>query len=104
MLLQTVFCLDRALDQATACVRMKLLKAECLVFLGRYQQAQELANDVVSSDQTNADAIYVRGLCLYYQDNLDRAFSHFQRVLKLAPDHAKALDVYKVGFTIFNNR
>uniref|UniRef100_A0A1B6DZE1 J domain-containing protein n=1 Tax=Clastoptera arizonana TaxID=38151 RepID=A0A1B6DZE1_9HEMI len=92
---KTVFCLDRALDQATACVRMKLFKAECLVFLGRYQQAQEMANDVVATDQTNADAIYVRGLCLYYQDNLDNAFSHFQRVLKLAPDHVKALNVYK---------
>ncbi len=43
----------------------------------------------------NADAIYVRGLCLYYEDNVDRAFSHFQQVLRFAPDHTKAKEAYK---------
>lgn len=43
----------------------------------------------------NADAIYIRGLCLYYQDNIDKAITHFQSVLQLAPDHQKALDAYK---------
>ena len=38
----------------------------------------------------NADAIYVRGLCLYYEDNVDRAFSHFTQVIRFAPDHIKA--------------
>ncbi|KAG8265386.1 DnaJ sub C member 7, partial [Homalodisca vitripennis] len=90
-----VYYLDRSLDVAPACTRLKVLKAECLAYLGRYQEAQELANDIVSADQTNADAIYVRGMCLYYQDNVERAFSHFQHVLKLAPDHKKAIDIYK---------
>ena len=31
----------------------------------------------------NADAIYVRGLCLYYEDNVDKAFTHFQQVYYL---------------------
>jgi len=92
---RVVFYLDRALEIAPACRRLKVLKAECLAFLNRYQEAQELANDIVSSDQTNADAIYVRGMCLYYQDNVERAFSHFQHVLKLAPDHKKAIEIYK---------
>lgn len=51
----------------------------------------------------NPDAIYVRGICLYYQDSVDKAFQHFQQVLKLVPDHHKAKDVYKVlkkSFTI----
>merc|ERR1719195_2156080 len=43
----------------------------------------------------NADAIYVRGLCLYYEDNVDRAFSHFTQVLRFAPDHVKAKEIYK---------
>ncbi|XP_046676525.1 dnaJ homolog subfamily C member 7 isoform X2 [Homalodisca vitripennis] len=92
---RVVYYLDRSLDVAPACTRLKVLKAECLAYLGRYQEAQELANDIVSADQTNADAIYVRGMCLYYQDNVERAFSHFQHVLKLAPDHKKAIDIYK---------
>ena len=46
----------------------------------RYAEAQEAANGVLSLDNLNADAIYVRGLCLYYEDNLDRAISHFTQV------------------------
>jgi len=40
--LQVVFCMDRILDQVP-CTRFKLKKAECLAFLGRYQEAQEIA-------------------------------------------------------------
>lgn len=54
-----------------------------------------MANDLLRADGRNADAMYVRGLCLYYEDNLDKAFSHFQQVLRLAPDHHKAKEVYK---------
>ena len=49
----------------------------------------------------NADAIYVRGLCLYHQDNIDKAFQHFQQVLRLAPDHKKARDIYRVRISSF---
>ena len=58
----------------------------CLNFfykqLFRYSEAQEAANSVLQIDSRNADAIYVRGLCLYYEDNVDRAFSHFTQVLR----------------------
>ena len=65
-------------------------------------------------DNMNADAIYVRGLCLYYEDNVERAFSHFTqvfsninwcsihsffslaKVLRFAPDHVKAKEIYRV--------
>ena len=55
-----------------------------------------LSSDMLRFDSLNADAIYVRGLCLYYQDSIDKAFQHFQHVLRLAPDHDKAKDTYKV--------
>ncbi|KAF6215013.1 hypothetical protein GE061_009761 [Apolygus lucorum] len=90
-----VYCMDRALNIATSCSRFKVLKAECMAHLGNYQDAQELANEVLAFDKQNADAILVRGMCLYYQDNIDRAFTHFQHVLKLAPDHVKAMEIYK---------
>ena len=66
--------------------------------LSRYAEAQEAANYVLQFDNINVDAIYVRGLCLYYEDNVDRAFSHFTQVLRLAPDHLKAKEIYKVMF------
>lgn len=88
--------MDRGLETSNACIKFKVMKAECLARLGRYQEAQELANDVISVENQNADAILVRGMCLYYQDHVDKAFSHFQRVLKLAPDHQRAMEIYKV--------
>ena len=54
-------------------------------------------SDLLRMDEMNADAVYVRGLCLYYDDNMDKAFQHFQHVLRLNPDHQHAKNVYKVG-------
>lgn len=34
-------------------------------------------------------------MCLYFEDNIDSSFQHFQQVLRLAPEHAKAMNVYK---------
>jgi DnaJ family protein C protein 7 len=46
-------------------------------------------------EQTNSDALFVRGMCLYYQDNAEKAFQHFQRVLQYSPDHLKAKSFFK---------
>ncbi|XP_012227173.1 dnaJ homolog subfamily C member 7 isoform X1 [Linepithema humile] len=92
---KVVYCMDRCCDISTSGTRFKLIKAECLALLGRYQEAQDIANDALHIDKQNADAIYIRGMCLYFQDDVDRAFAHFQQVLRLAPDHAKALEIYK---------
>lgn len=92
---KVVYCMDRCCDVSTSCVKFKLTKAECLAFLGRYEEAQEIANNVLHVDKQNVDAIYIRGMCLYYQDHIDRAFAHFQQILRLAPDHATALNIYK---------
>ncbi|XP_001602403.1 dnaJ homolog subfamily C member 7 isoform X1 [Nasonia vitripennis] len=92
---KVVYCMDRCAEVSPFCARFKITKAECLAYLGRYSEAEMGANDVLHTDKQNADAIYVRGTCLYYQDNIDQAFKHFQQVLRLAPDHTKALDIYK---------
>ncbi|XP_018333293.1 dnaJ homolog subfamily C member 7 isoform X2 [Agrilus planipennis] len=92
---KVVYCMDRCLDHAPSCARYKILKAECLAFLGRYKEAMELANGILHFDKGNADAIYVRGICLFYEDNIDTAVSHFQQVLRFAPDHKKAVESYK---------
>ena len=92
---KSLWCLDKALEIATHSLTLKTSRAECLAFLGRYTEASEAANSVLQFDNMNADAIYVRGLCLYYEDNVDRAFSHFTQVLRSAPDHVKAKEIYK---------
>ncbi|KAG8039836.1 hypothetical protein G9C98_000565 [Cotesia typhae] len=92
---KVVYCMDRCCDVSKYCPRFKLMKAESLTHLERYQEAQEIANNILHLDRSNVDATYVRGVCLYYQDNVDRAFTHFQEVLRLAPDYVKALKMYK---------
>ncbi|KAG9474211.1 hypothetical protein GDO78_004491 [Eleutherodactylus coqui] len=90
LLCQVVFCMDRALELAPACHRFKILKAECLALLGRYPDAQSVASDILRMDSTNADALYVRGLCLYYEDCIEKAVQFFVQALKMFPDHQKA--------------
>lgn len=85
-----VFHADGALKIAPACMKFKLLKAESLALLGRTDQANDMAISCMQADSTSADAVYVRGLCLYYNDNLDKGLVHFQRALALDPDHANA--------------
>merc|ERR1719400_779636 len=92
---RALYCLDKCLEISTHSLPLKTSRAECLAFLGRYAEAQEAANSVLALDNMNADAIYVRGLCLYYEDNVERAFSHFAQVLRFAPDHARAKEIYK---------
>ncbi|XP_054624900.1 dnaJ homolog subfamily C member 7-like isoform X1 [Dunckerocampus dactyliophorus] len=87
---KVVYCMDRALGLASACHRFKILKAECLALLGRYPEAQSVASDILRMDSTNADALYVRGLCLYYEDCIDKAVQFFVQALRMAPDHEKA--------------
>lgn len=90
-----MFYLDRAMDQGVSSKTYKLMKAECLAHLNRLQEAQEIANSILATDKQNPDAVFVRGLCLYYEDKMDLASNHFQLLLKLAPDHAKAKETYK---------
>lgn len=81
---------DTALKVAPACRKYQLLKAECLALLGRIQEANDIAISIMQRESSNADAIYVRGLTLYYGDNLDKGIVHFERALVLDPDHKKA--------------
>ncbi|XP_048870801.1 dnaJ homolog subfamily C member 7-like [Brienomyrus brachyistius] len=87
---KVVYCMDRALEFASACQRFKIMKAECLALLGRYPEAQSVASDILRIDSTNGDALYVRGLCLYYEDCIDKAVQFFMQALRMAPDHEKA--------------
>lgn len=87
---KVVYVMDRALEMAPACVNYKTKRAECLALLGRYNEAQEAANEMLRANNLNAGALYVKGLCLFYQDHLDKARQHFLQVLRVDPDHSKA--------------
>ena len=54
-------------------------------------------SEILRKESQHAEALYVRGLCLYYQDQTERAFKLFQQVIKRDPDFKKAKDAYKVS-------
>lgn len=47
----------------------------------------------MQADSSNAEAVYVRGLCLYYNDNLEKGLIHFERALSLDPDNKNAREM-----------
>lgn len=59
-------------------------------------------SDILRMDSTNADALYVRGLCLYYEDCIDKAVQFFVQALRMAPDHEKARLACRVSIFICN--
>lgn len=92
--IKAVFCTDRILEQIP-CTRYKLKKVGCLILLGRYREAHNILDDILHIDTENAEAVYVRGVCFYHQDNMEQAFCQFKNALRLAPDHQRALTIYK---------
>jgi DnaJ family protein C protein 7 len=91
---KTIFCVDRILEYVP-CTRFKLQKAGCLALLGRFQEAQNIANGILHIDEQNAEAFHIRGWCLYYQGNIKEAFSQFKNALRLALNHGEAMNYYK---------
>ena len=47
-------------------------------------------------DKNNADALYARAMCFYYQDIPDRALQFFAHALRVDPDHKKSRQAIKV--------
>ncbi|GFO14146.1 Dnaj homolog subfamily c member 7-like, partial [Plakobranchus ocellatus] len=92
--------LDHCIEHCCAAMNFKVQKAEALALMGRYQEAQELANDILQKEAMNTGALYVKGMCLYHQDNAGMALKHFRRVLKQVPNHRKAKDIYKRAKTL----
>nr|ACO15085.1 DnaJ homolog subfamily C member 7 [Caligus clemensi] len=92
---KAVYLLNQCHSIASGANDIKVYLAECLAYLGRLDESKEIVYDLLRSNSMDADAIYVKGLCLYYEDIIPKAFSHFQRVLMLAPDHHKAKEVFK---------
>jgi hypothetical protein len=57
----------------------------------RYPEAQEAANSVLQFDNLNADAIFVRGLCLYYE--VRRKLNFFISIFRILSIFDRNLDL-----------
>eukprot|EP01027_Heterolobosea_sp_BB2_P002732 GEZU01004108.1.p1 GENE.GEZU01004108.1~~GEZU01004108.1.p1 ORF type:complete len:337 (-),score=151.14 GEZU01004108.1:42-1052(-) len=69
---------------------IKLLRAEAMLGLYKYNEVSSLISDILRKDANNADALYIRGRCMYYLGNNANGIKHFQEALRLDPDHQKS--------------
>ncbi|KAI1293545.1 DnaJ -like protein subfamily C member 7 [Halotydeus destructor] len=90
-----VYYSNRVLELAPEYTKFKLVKAEALALQQKYQDAQDIVTDILRVDSMNADALYIRGMVLYYQDNIDKALTHFQQALRFNPDNEKCRTLFK---------
>ena len=88
-------CMERALQLANHSLSLQAARAECLAVLGRSTEASEAAGAVLQQDNMNADANYVVGLGLYYEDMIELSFSYFKKVLSVDPGHIKTNEIYR---------
>lgn len=88
---KVVFCMNHALEVCPACMVYKVMRAEAYCLMGKYSDALTDVQNILRNDSLNSDALYVKGLCLYYQDFVDKAYQHFNAVLRNDPDHKKAM-------------
>jgi len=90
-----VFLASQGLEIASADNDLKMLKADALVRLGRHTEAQELCTEVLQNDLRCAEALYIRAMCLYLDDNQDKSIQFVRQGLQYAPDNSSFQTLYK---------
>merc|ERR1712063_210042 len=89
----------RYLDRASALTSSKtinILKAEALLGLKEYDRATAMVTPILQRDDTNSDALHVRGFGLYRLGNHSQALVFMKRIIAYNPDDAKAIKLLKM--------
>lgn len=58
--------------------------------MSHFQEANAIVTASLNTDPSNADVVYVAGLCAYYKSDLDHGLIYFQKTLDMEPGHNKA--------------
>ena len=87
--------LSQLLQHTPANVKAQILQVQALLNSNQVDKAKQAADTLFRADSRNTDILYVRGLCLYRQGNLDMALKHMQSVLNSDPDYAAAMRLFK---------
>ncbi|KAG2603616.1 hypothetical protein PVAP13_5KG781800 [Panicum virgatum] len=81
------------------CLKAKLLKAKALLALKDYSSVISETGFVLKEDEDNLDALLLRGRAYYYLADHDVASRHYQKGLRLDPEHS---DLKKAYFGLKN--
>ncbi|CAL4971892.1 unnamed protein product [Urochloa decumbens] len=81
------------------CLKAKLLKAKALLALKDYSSVISETGFILKEDEDNLDALLLRGRAYYYLADHDVASRHYQKGLRLDPEHS---DLKKAYFGLKN--
>ncbi|CAH9096137.1 unnamed protein product [Cuscuta europaea] len=77
-----------------ACSKAKLLKLRLLLAAKDYSSAISEAGFMLKEDEDNMDALLLRGRAYYYLADHDVALKHYQKGLRLDPEHSELKKAY----------
>ncbi|VAH86760.1 unnamed protein product [Triticum turgidum subsp. durum] len=76
------------------CLKAKLLKAKALLALKDYSNVISETGFILKEDEDNLDALLLRGRAYYYLADHDVANRHYQKGLRLDPEHSELKKAY----------
>ncbi|XP_051152383.1 dnaJ protein P58IPK homolog isoform X2 [Andrographis paniculata] len=77
-----------------ACSKAKLLKVRLLIATKDYSSAISESGFFLKEDEDNLDALLLRGRAYYYLGDHDVAIRHYQKGLRLDPEHGELKKTY----------
>lgn len=77
-----------------ACSKAKLLKVKLLLALKDYSGVIAETGYILKEDENDLDALLVRGRAYYYLADHDVAMRHYQKGLRLDPEHSELKKAY----------
>ncbi len=99
-----LYTINQVISISPASVKFNLMKAEFFAMLGSHSEAQVITKEILEFDELNIEALYLSALSLYYQDEIQQSFQHFQTLLRLCPDHRKANIVYQKASILLSKK
>ncbi|GLV41578.1 Tetratricopeptide repeat protein 2 [Carabus blaptoides fortunei] len=84
--------MDKCLERAEICIKFKLMKAECLVYLREHEQAVIIVNEVLFLHKDDIEAICIRAMNLLHQEKYQLGMIELKEVLTIS---AKATQMFK---------
>ncbi|CAM9567168.1 unnamed protein product, partial [Ectocarpus fasciculatus] len=81
--------LEECLVKAPQSRELKLIKVECLMGMGKHEEAYAMSSTLIRNSQNNSKLLITRARCLYLMGNLDSAIKHLQACRWRRPEAAR---------------
>ncbi|CAM9184983.1 unnamed protein product [Ectocarpus sp. 6 AP-2014] len=81
--------LEECLVKAPQSRELKMIKVECLMGMGKHEEAYAMSSTLIRNSQNNSKLLITRARCLYLMGNLDSAIKHLQEAARQDPDNSE---------------